>query len=169
MKRAVAAAILLVAAPASAEETAEPEEDHRPALAVLAGAGVATASLAAGTIVVTQSDDLYTRNRGVLAAQAGLVLAPIVAHVVVKELGRGALFALVPLAGQLAMGALFTAHPQVLDRGEPPVQYTFAGSLVVSILGAAIGVYDASRAGHRLTPVPLVDRGTFGLGFGGTL
>lgn len=99
---AVVAAVVAAAAGARGDE-------HEPPVAVAAGAGVGLAMvplLAGGVLYATNNDD-GLHQTGALVAMAGLVAAPAVAHLMVREWKRAALFAALPPAALIANVVVF--------------------------------------------------------------
>lgn len=105
------------AAPPTKAVTAELEEDEavpRVVLGVAAGAAVSLVSLGTGAMLIARSDEREVRNAGLLGIHGGLGLSPLVAHAIAGELGRGALFSLVPLAMGAGTATLMGSYPGFL-------------------------------------------------------
>lgn len=162
------------------EETKEDEEPSRPALGLAAGAALSFVSLAGGTTALVRSETRVGKNRGLLLGQGGLCLAPFLAHAVVGEWGRGALFSILPLLAEGGMIALTTKAPDIVTTGPAPEQLAFIALLATSIFGAGIGVVDVAKADERaaarkrralegLQLTPIFGRGLGGLAVGGWL
>ena len=141
----------------SAEEVARADEASDPVLAVLAGGAVATASLGVGAVSLASANGRAGKNVGLLTAQAGLTLAPIVAHAALgfDSLPRGALFALIPLAGLATTSFIAATSPDFIAHGGPPIQWPAYVAIAVSIFGAGIGTLDAARDRRPPPALPL--------------
>jgi hypothetical protein len=173
---AVLAAGLLLTFPARAQEAA-PAPD--PAVALLVGGATIFAGFAAGATVIATGSDLGSPSDaaarqtqiGWWVMESGFALAPLTAHAVVGEWGRGALFSAVPTAAALGTIPVFAEQPSAVEHGtleEQRVMYVLYG---VALLGAVAGVVDAALApGRRAVQVaPMVGSGRAGLVLGGTL
>jgi hypothetical protein len=167
---AFALAFLLVTPrTAGAADEAEPSVG----LALGAGAALAIAPLCAGGAAFANSDDLDVRRPALYVALAGLTLAPVVAHLIVREYARAGLAALAPVVGSALAIAMVEAYPELLDHGDPTVRVTFGVGLSLAVVGSVLGLADLPgasdrwRARHPLTVAPLVSRGGGGLAFGG--
>jgi hypothetical protein len=160
---AISVAVFLVSAPARAEE---PD----PAAAVVAGGAALFAGFVAGGTVIAVSGNAGAREAGWLGLESGFVLAPLAAHAMVGEWGRGALFAAVPAVTTLSTLPVFFEQPDAVDHGSLEEQRVM-WALFVGGLGVAVaGVIDAATApsrGVRVTPI--LSRDSAGLVFGGAL
>jgi hypothetical protein len=160
---AVSVAVLLFSAPARAEE---PD----PAGAVVAGAAALFVGFVAGGTVIAVSGSPAAREAGWLGLESGFVVAPLAAHAVVGEWGRGALFAAVPAVTTLSTLPVFLEQPDAVDHGsleEQRVMWSlFVGGLGVAVAGIIDAATSTSRSVH-LTPI--LARGTAGLVVGGAL
>src|ERR1700729_2640881 len=79
-------------------------------LAAFAGAATNLAGfIVGGAVLATGHRYAVPNNAGWLSIQGGFVLAPFVAHGVVGEWGRGALFSAIPAAAFAGTVALFDA------------------------------------------------------------
>src|SRR5258708_31312543 len=100
--------LILVDKPARA---AEPD----PALALLAGAAPAFAGFVVGsTVMATSNGDAARNNTGWFAIEGGFAVAPLAAHAVVGEWGRGAAFAATPTAMLAGTATLFGFEPRTV-------------------------------------------------------
>jgi len=176
--RRLAAVAPLVLAASLAPRTAraaEADDDATPALAAALGAVTALAPLGVGTLMMARGHDLGVRNAGVFVAQSGFVVGPILAHGALGEWGRGALFALPPLAAQVGMVPVFASYPDVQRRSPIGVQYLYAGFWTLSVFSGAAGVLDVLRSraprerAGRVHVSPLVAPGLAGAQVGGAL
>lgn len=148
-------------------------------IALATGAATALLPLAIGAMA-TANAPVYAyglRNSGYVVAGAGLVLAPIVAHIVVGEWKRAAAFGAAPFAAEIAMIALVSAKPDAVFSGNMLSRASFGLLFAVDAFGAALGLVDVALAGERarsrklggLTIVPRVGGGQIGIVVGGTL
>ena len=169
----------LLAGTPSAQAT-EDEGLPLPAIGLAAGAALSFVSLAAGTPALVRSETRVGRNRGLLLGQGGLCLAPLLAHGVVGEWGRGALFSILPLLAEGGMIALTAKAPDIVTTGPAPEQLAFITLLAAGVIGSGIGVVDVAKADERaaarklgalegLRLTPIVGRGLGGLAIGGWL
>ncbi len=169
MLRCVVVASLVVAlAGAAVADEREPPV----AVAAGAGAGLAIVPLLAGGVLFASSDDDGLRRTGAYVAMAGLVLAPTVAHLAVREWKRAAIFAALPLAAFIANVVLFQIDPQVTTYGSPATRTTFGIALTCATVGATVGLVDTFgasdrwRARHRVMVTPSVGAGGGGVTLG---
>jgi hypothetical protein len=175
-------AALVVCPPPAADEDARNEQTDESAIALFAGAGVTFASLATGGLMIGLSDHELVKNGGLLGSQAGMVLAPFVAHAVVGETKRGVWWSL-PLLAPLATNSVLTGlYPTIIKRAPAGIQYATFISFTISIVGGTLGVLDAVRVGERRpktslrkesasswSVVPMVGGGTAGAMLSGSL
>lgn len=171
------AAIALLAAslaPRTAR-AAEADDDATPALAAALGAVTAIAPLGVGTLMMARGHDRGVRNAGVFVAQSGFVAGPLLSHGALGEWGRGALFALPPLAAEAGMAPVFASYPDVQRKAPIGVQYLYAGFWTLSVFSGAAGVLDVLRSraprerAGRLHVGPLLAPGLAGASVGGAL
>lgn len=151
MSRAALAFTLLAAfatARARADEPVAPHEDDGPPVNLAIGTGIslAVAPMLAGAVLYASSDDDNLRRAGALIAAAGLVLAPTVAHLVVREYKRAAIFAALPLVGLVASAVVFAIDPKVTSYGSAETRTTFGVAMTAATLGATVGLADAFGA-----------------------
>jgi hypothetical protein len=155
---ALGAALVTAAPPARA---APPESESSDAgaspgtTALVTGIAVAGASLAYGGTLLTTGRGLAVKRDGLLVMDTGLTLAPLIAHGVTGEWGRGALFTLAPAAGEIGMALLLAAQPQAPVVGKHKSQRIYPILITVSVLGSALGIFDAALADERLPHVAL--------------
>ncbi len=147
--------------------------DPDPGLALFAGAGIQVAGfLLGGALLATSHSDPHQNNAGWLTIESGFTLAPLAAHAVEGEWGRGLVFAAVPGSALLTTGGLFVADPGAIERGGLPEQRWMWGIFGVGLFASAAGVVDAMFANHRSRRIylqPAVGAGHVGFGIGGTL
>lgn len=163
----------LVTAAAPARATPTPGEANEAGAspgttALVTGIAVAGASLAYGGTLLTTGRGLAVKRDGLIVMDTGLTLAPLVAHAVAGEWGRGALFSLAPAVGEIGMAVLLSAHPDAAVKGKNKSQRIYPVLISLSVLGSALGIFDAALADERLPHVTLAatDDG-FGAGVSG--
>ncbi len=174
MKRTgLAAAFLALSLVTSFGARAAADELDRgpdPGAAFLVGAATEAAGLAVGGSMVAM-DKGYgpLAKTGFLVLEGGFVLAPILAHGVVDEWRRGALFAILPTVALGATITLFSVAPGAVtdqDLGEVRVLWSM---VTVGMLTATAGVIDATFVRSRTIHVtPTATRSSAGLSIGGT-
>ena len=154
----------------------------RPMLGLAAGAATSFVSLALGTTFLARAETRTGRNRGLLLGQGGMSLSPFLAHAVVGEFGRGALFSIVPVLGEIGMAALVSKAPNIVTTGGASEQFTFIALLATTVLASGAGVVDVAYADDRaaaatrkksafdgLRVTPIFGHGLGGLSLGGIL
>jgi hypothetical protein len=173
-------------AAAGDEETERREEEleTRATAAFVAGSAVAAIPFAIGATITSSSHEIQTNNAGVITMQSGLLAAPVVAHGIVGEWGRGALFSILPALSSGGMITLLATTPSAVTHTTLESQRYFYFLITGSLVGGTIGVIDALRAPARerararerlraqsssLWLAPIVDTRTWGLGLGGFL
>jgi hypothetical protein len=149
---ATLAALFLASSPAHATES-------RPdgAAAFVVGAATMFAGFAIGaTLVGVSGQDAATNEAGWFVIEGGFALAPLTAHAVVGEWGRGAAFAAVPTASMLGTVPIFLARQDALENGVIPQQeglwWLFAAGLISGIVGVVDATFAPGRA-LRIAPV----------------
>lgn len=157
---------MLVCAPSRA--TAE-EPDG--ALAVLVGGATNLVGIVVGAaLTANQVNNEGLSNAGWLTIETGFALAPLTAHAVVGEWGRGALFAAAPAATLGGTVALFAAVPDAVDSGSLDQQRLMWGLLVAGQLASVAGIIDAALApgqSKTLLVAPVIGLGKAGAQIGG--
>jgi hypothetical protein len=168
MKRlSVAALALGVLASATASA-----DDPSAGLAVLTGAAVNVAGFIAGGAMLATNHSTALNNAGWFTIQGGFTLAPLAAHAVEGEWGRGALFASLPAACLAGTAAEIGVVPALIDQGTLPEQRLMWALFLVGQFAAVAGVVDAAFAPMRARSfyvAPTVGGGRLGLSIGGTL
>jgi len=167
----LAAALLL--APSARAEDADERADARAGAALIVGSLTATLPFLAGATLIATGTDITQRNAGTYLAEAGLVLAPLTAHGVMGEWGRGLLHSAWPAVGMGGMTTLLLLRPDVVEGGTLGTQYAYVSIMIFTVFSSAVGVADAMRAKERArAPVrvaPMVGNGRVGIVLGGTL
>jgi hypothetical protein len=141
----------LVAQPAVA--FAEDEPPPRAPRALVTGVGIAGASLAYGATLLTFNGSLAAKHTGLAVMHTGLTLAPLMAHGVVGEWGRGAAFSIAPALGGLGMAVLLEERPDAPIKGKQKSQRYYPVLIAVSVIGSAVGIVDAALCDERLPAV----------------
>jgi hypothetical protein len=142
-------AAVCAAGPARAEGSSSRGDDEA-LLALAVGASTVIAPVAIGGARAGRTDIGHVeRDQGWIAASVGFALAPITAHIVTGEYGRGAAFAAVPVATTIGVSALFAAYPDAIYTGNPASRIGFVVLFVTGATGSAVGVIDAVLASER--------------------
>lgn len=167
------ALLCLLALPRAAALAGEDDLRDPPiAAAVGTGGSVALVTLLSGGVLFASTGDDGLRRTGVYVAMAGLTLAPAIAHVMVKEYKRAAIFAALPLAALVANVIVFQLDPQTTTLGSAGSRTTFGIALTAAVVGATVGLADTFgasdcwRARHRLLVAPTVSTSGGGLTMG---
>lgn len=156
---AAAVAALSAALPARAEplarEVSAPREsvhkaESRGPLALVSGFAVAGISLGAGSFLLASERELHYKHAGLVVMHSGLTLAPLVAHGVGGEWRRGVLFSIPPALGGLGMLALLSVRPEAPMMGKNKSHRIFPVLITVSVLGSAVGIFDAALIDERM-------------------
>jgi hypothetical protein len=171
-------------AAAADEETRDAELETRTTAAFVAGTALATIPFAIGATITSSSHEIETNNAGVITMQSGLLVAPLVAHGIVDEWGRGAIFSILPALSEAGMITVLATTPKAVTHTTLETQRYFYFLITGSLVGGSIGVIDALRAPARerararerqraqsssLWFAPIVDTRTLGIGLGGFL
>jgi hypothetical protein len=143
------AAGLGVARPAAASD--EGALDDRVPTVLFLGGGLELVPFAVGGAMVANSGDQTVRRASVYVSSAGFTLAPLIAHGVMREWGRGAAFAAVPLACGVAL-AIIMQQPNgdvLSEEGNIGTRVPFWTFASVALAASAVGVIDAALAPAR--------------------
>lgn len=169
---------------ARAEETAVPERQPDTAAAFIAGASVIVAGLGVGASLIGSNGGSGGKcvsggectkgldNAGWMVMQSSFAAAPIVAHGITGEWGRGLLFASVPLATTAGSATVFAVDPSAVRHSALPEQRILWSLFVVGLFSSAYGVVDtlsADARARRVVVTPVVGRGVAGIDVEGTL
>jgi hypothetical protein len=157
--------VVLAASPARAEE---PDVG----LGILTGAATIVAGFGVGAAVVATAGehDASRNNAGWLTMESGFLLAPIAAHGVVHEWGRGLWFATVPAGCIGGSAAVFGVDGETVRHGVLSEQRVLWGLFSLALFSGAAGVVDVAFAGDRsVTVAPAVGAGRYGLEIRGPL
>jgi hypothetical protein len=157
-----------------------------PALSVLVGGAMLLAGFAVGGTLLASGGDLGNPSDAAVAKtraawfaiESAFVVAPLSAHAVVGEWGRGALFASLPAATTLGTIPVFVEQPAAVEHGTLEEQRVMWGLFCGGLAAAVAGVVDAALATGRagdasraaaLRVTPAVGAGHAGVVLGGTL
>jgi hypothetical protein len=160
-------AACLASGAARADETGS--VDTPVVVGLVAGTATQMVSLGVGAGIMALGKTDSVRAGGALLASTGLTVAPFLAHAIVGEWARGALFTLLPAAAEGVMMTIIGVRPDIVQHGELAQQYVFVASFVSSVVLSSVGVVDAALAGYRarLRVAPLANANTAGLALGG--
>ncbi len=123
--------------------------------ALMLGAATALVPVGIGATILARAPGFGTKNVGFVVAGAGFVVAPLFAHGIHGEWGRGALFCIPPAAAETGMIAIVSAKPDAVFSGTTLSRTSFVGLFTVNVFTSAIGIVDAAlvadrRRGHGL-------------------
>jgi hypothetical protein len=168
--RVLAAAVIPAVLGAASTARADPPD---PTTGLVAGAAVLVASFTVGaTFLATAEGDNGPSNAGWMIMQSGFALAPLAAHGVLGEWGRGLAFSALPTATTAGTLALFEAQPGTILHGSLPQQRFLWGLFGVGLASSVVGIVDATLAAPRIGPVaiaPAIGPGHLGIELGGSL
>ena len=134
--------------PAEPSPPARPAEPRAP-IALATGLAVAGVSFAAGGFLLAGDGGLPSKHAGLAVLHTGLTLAPLAAHGVVGEWGRGAVFSIAPALSGLGMALLLAERPEAPVMGKNKSQRIYPVLITVSVLGSALGIFDAALVDER--------------------
>jgi hypothetical protein len=168
--RVVLSSSLLVLSSASLARAEEPDA----ALGVFAGAATLAVGFGVGAAVVATSaeHDPTQNTAGWMTMQGGFLVAPIVAHGIVHEWGRGLWFAAVPAAAIGGSAAVFGIDSEAVRHAVLSEQRVIWGLFSAALFSGAAGVVDVAFAADRARSVsvtPVVGDGRYGLAIRGAL
>jgi hypothetical protein len=142
----------LVAALATVPRAARADEPDT-ALALFAGASVDVVGFIAGGTVVSTSPaggaGDARRSFGWLAIESGFVAAPLVAHGIVGEWGRGAVFSVVPVASLAATAAMYRTRTDSVDNSSLDDQRVAWSLFTAALIASTVGLVDVVSAPNR--------------------
>jgi hypothetical protein len=151
---------LLIAVPARADPASAPaalsrsepvrRTEARAPLALVTGLAVAGLSFAVGGFMLAGEQELSAKHAGLAVMQSGLTLAPLAAHGVGGEWGRGALFSIPPALAGIGMAVLLSQRPEAPVMGKNKSQRIYPVLITVSVLGSALGIFDAALIDERM-------------------
>jgi hypothetical protein len=157
---------------ASAAHAEEPAPAPDTTAAFVAGTSVFVVGLGLGASLIGSNGGRPMDITGWMVMQSGFAAAPIVAHGITEEWGRGLLFGSVPLATTAGTATVFAIDPNAVRHSALPEQRLLWSLFVVGLFSSAYGVVDALSADERarqLVVTPVVGRGAAGIYVEGTL
>ena len=168
------AAELLHGSLARAEETVTADSRSAPntALAFVSGAAVLVLGMGTGAALIGSDAGRPPDNAGWMVMQSSFAAAPLIAHGVVSEWGRGLLFASPPLATTAGTATVFALDSKAVRHSKLPQQRILWSLFFVGLFSSAYGVVDATFAAERARPVavtPVVGAHDVGIEIAGTL
>ena len=141
----IGAGIVATAGVARADEAA-----GGPAVSLLSAGAIEVAGFVVGGVLVSRAQgDHFRDDAGWLTIESSFVLAPVAAHGVAGEWGRGALFAVVPACALAVTAALFEMRPGTVESGTLPEQRWMWSMFGVGLFSSAVGVVDSLFAPSR--------------------
>jgi len=167
-----ATSISSIASAALAEEPAPSSRAPDTGAAFAAGASVFVVGLGVGASLIGGNGGPRTDNAGWMVMQSGFAAAPLVAHGITGEWGRGLLFGSVPMATTAGTATVFGLDSKAVRHSDLPQQRILWTLFVVGLFSSAYGVVDATFADERARRVvvaPALGRGTAGIDVEGTL
>jgi hypothetical protein len=126
-----------------------PRPEPRGPTALLTGLAVAGTSFGLAGFMLATDAGLPVKHAGLAVLHGGLTLAPLAAHGVVGEWGRGAAFAVAPALGGLGMAALLAERPEAPVVGKNKSQRIYPVLITVSVIASAVGIFDAALVDER--------------------
>jgi hypothetical protein len=167
-------ALTFAATSAHASDDADALERRAPA-AVVTGTTLFVVPFAIGGTMAALATSTDVRRGSMYVSSIGLTLAPLVAHGMLGEWGRGSLFSLVPLACGVGLAALMQMPDgDVLSElGSRDTRVPFWILASVGFAASAAGVVDATFAPSRARRsafyvVPSPTKNGVALSIGGT-
>jgi hypothetical protein len=146
----VGLALVLAVAVGGARVAAADEQEPPPVgAAVGTAAAMAIVPLLAGSVLYASGNDDGLRRTGTFVAMSGLVIAPAVAHLWVREYKRAAIFAALPLVALLTNVVVLSIDPKTTTYGSAGSRTVYGVALTAGTLGAVIGLADTFGARDR--------------------
>jgi hypothetical protein len=150
--------------------------DGRTATTLMVGGALAFVPLAIGGTMVANTSDATVRRASVYVSSAGFTVAPLVAHGLMGEWGRGSAFAALPLACGVGL-AILMQEPKgdvLSELATTSTRVPFWAMASTELAVAVFGIVDAALAPDRarrraiyLVPGPV--RSGAGISLGGAL
>jgi hypothetical protein len=172
----VAVSVLLVCSSARAQRAEDDGAQARMLSSVSAGVALALGSLAVGGTLLALEPSNAGRKPGAAIMVTGVALSPIASHALFGEWARAALFGVVPVAGAAGAVALIESAPLLQGHGSLAERRLLTACYCVTLLSAAIGLYDSMNAAERarerqggIALSPWIERGGAGAVVGGVL
>lgn len=136
--------------PAALAPSPPPPDREPPILgALLAGVTTAVIPLVIGGSRAANGDTLAAKNAGFIIATGGLTLAPVMAHLAVREWKRAAIFGALPAAAAIGMSSLLLTYDKAAFSGTTLSRTTFSGLFSLTLFASGLGIVDAMLAGRR--------------------
>jgi hypothetical protein len=167
-----ATSLAIIASAARAEDTPPSPRVPDTAAAFVAGTSVLVASFGVGASLIGGNGGKTSDIGGWMVLQSGFAAAPLVAHGVTGEWGRGLIFGSVPLATTAGTATVFAIDSNAVRHSELPQQRMLWSLFVAGLFSSAYGVVDslgADERARRLVVAPVVGRGVAGIDVEGTL
>jgi hypothetical protein len=89
------------------------------------------------------------KTAGLLVASGGFALAPIFSHMITHEWERAAQFGILPVLTTAVGTAYISQQPHAVYHGDMGTRTAFGILLGLGLIGAVVGVFDASLAAER--------------------
>jgi hypothetical protein len=168
---------LVAAALAPAPRPARADEPDT-ALALFAGASVDVVAFVAGGTIVSTSPSSGAgdaqRSLGWFAIESGFIVAPLAAHGIVGEWGRGALFSAVPVVSLASTAAMYLTRTDSVENSSLDDQRVVWGLFTAALISSTAGLVDVLLARdrwrtHGIAVAPSVGPGVAGLRIQGYL
>jgi hypothetical protein len=128
---------------------AAPRPEPRGPTALLTGLSIAGTSFGLAGFMLATDAGLPVKHGGLAVLHGGLTLAPLAAHGVVGEWGRGAVFAIAPALGGIGMAALLSERPEAPVVGKNKSHRIYPVLITASVVGSAVGIFDAALVDER--------------------
>lgn len=142
------------AAPAprrAADHALGPEPGFRPNVRAALAVGLITMlvpGFVGGTRTALGATD-GDKTAGLLVVSGGFALAPIFSHMITHEWERAAQFGTLPLLTTVTATAYISQEPHAVYQGDMGTRTAFGIMLGLGLIGAVVGVVDASLAAER--------------------
>jgi hypothetical protein len=177
--------LLVATSPASAADPPDAPLRAEPPVAIAVVAGIATAlvPLIIGGMYIAAHQDDGPRDVGVAVSGVGAALSPIVAHAILGEWKRAAVFGALPVASEIGLSVFLATAPDSAFHGTQGTRTAFGLLYTADLFGAALSMVDVmmardrARSGAirsaggplRVVVSPAVGRGQAGIVLGGSL
>lgn len=135
----------------AAERPLDPEPGFRPNVRAALAVGLITMlvpGFVGGTRTALGTTD-GDKTAGLLVVSGGFALAPIFSHMITHEWERAAQFGTVPLLTAVTATAYISHEPHAVYKGDMGTRTAFGIMLGLGLIGAVVGVVDASLAAER--------------------
>jgi hypothetical protein len=178
---AAAAGLLGVAAEVHAEEvapsalspgTAVGDSRPDPALGIATGTLTLVLGMGTGASIIASDAGRTSDIAGWMVMQSSFAIAPLAAHGVVGEWGRGLWYATPPLATTAGTATVFAVDSNAVRHSNLTEQRILWPLFVVGLFSSAYGIIDTAFAdsrARRVVATPVVGTGFTGIDIRGTL